>query len=167
VGGDCSCENHKPPAVSTKAIFSTASAFSLHSLASGAIIRGMATEISTGTLLIVLLGMSILVGALISGIVFIGDLERKPILRALDKLPGVVAAALTGLCCFAVFHLFHGALEGNRLFEGIFQLLSVAISLFVGFRVHKHRADHSLKNHHHGSSLTGIGRAAPKDTKTT
>ncbi len=163
VGGDCSCENHKPPPVSTRAIFSTASAFSLHSLASGAIIRGMASDISTSTLLIVLLGMSILVGALISGIVFVGDLERKPILRALDKLPRVVAALLTGLCCFALFHLLHEIFEGSGLFEGIFQVLSIAISLFVGFRVHKHRADHSLKNHHHEPSLTGIGRADTKD----
>ena len=150
-GDDCSCENHKPPPVSTRAIFSTASAFSLHSLASGAIVRGMAGEISLPVLLGVLLGMSVLVGALIAIIVFIGDLERMPILRTLDKLPGFVAAVLTGLCCFAIYHLLHEILGGTRFLEGLFLILSVLVSVTVGYRVHRHRQAHARKHteHHH------------------
>jgi hypothetical protein len=148
-GGDCSCENHKPPPVSTRAIFSTASAFSLHSLASGAIVRGMTGEISLPVLMAVLLGMSILVGVLISTIVFIGDLERIPILKALDKLPGVVATFLAGLCCFAAYHLLHEIFDDNQIFDGLFLILSVVVSVMVGYRVHRHRTAHAANSGHH------------------
>ena len=151
VGGDCSCENHKPPPVSTRAIFSTASAFSLHSLASGAIVRGMTSEISMPVLIGVLIGMSALVGTLIATIVFIGDLERTPILRALDKLPGLVATVLTGLCCFATFHLLHEILDGTPFLEALFLVLSALASVMVGYRVHRHRQTHASNHaeHHH------------------
>jgi uncharacterized membrane protein YgaE (UPF0421/DUF939 family) len=111
----------------------------------------MAGEINLPILIALLLGMSAVVGALISTIVFIGDLERMPILRALDKLPGLVAAVLTGLCCFATFHLLHGILEGSRLFEGLFLILSVLVSVTVGYRVHRHRLAHATNynEHHH------------------
>lgn len=139
VGGDCSCESHTTPSVSTRAIISTASAFSLHSLASGAIVRGMAAEITTPVLILVLLGLSLLIGAVIAAIVFIGDLERMPILRALDKLPGVVAAVLTGLCCFSVYHLIHKLVEPSRVIQGVAVIASVGISVALGWRVHRHR----------------------------
>ncbi len=142
VGGDCSCESHKPPPVSTRAIISTASAFSLHSLASGAIVRGMAADITTLTLIAVLLGLSLLVGALIAAIVFIGDLERMPILRALDKLPGFVATVLTGLCCFSVYHLLHDMIELPPVVQGAVLIASVLVSVALGFRVHRHRSQH-------------------------
>jgi len=106
----------------------------------------MAGEISLPVLLGVLLGMSVLVGALIAIIVFIGDLERMPILRTLDKLPGFVAAVLTGLCCFATYHLLHGILAGTRLLEGLFLILSFVVCVTVGYRVHRHRLAHAA-NH--------------------
>jgi hypothetical protein len=140
VGGDCSCESHSTPSVSTRAIISTASAFSLHSLASGAIVRGMAAEITTPVLIGVLLGLSVLIGALIAAIVFIGDLERMPILRALDKLPGVVAAVLTGLCCFSVYHLIHDLIEPAPVVQGAAIIAAIGISATLGWRVHRHRS---------------------------
>jgi hypothetical protein len=111
----------------------------------------MAGEISLPVLLGVLLGMSVLVGALIAIIVFIGDLERMPILRTLDKLPGLVAAVLTGLCCFATFHLLHEILDITRFLEGLFLILSVLVSVTVGYRVHRHRLAHATNynEHHH------------------
>jgi hypothetical protein len=139
-GGDCSCESHATPSVSTRAVISTASAFSLHSLASGAIVRGMAAEITTPVLIGVLVGLSLLIGTLIATIVFIGDLERMPILRALDKLPGVVASVLTGLCCFSVYHLLHDVVDLSPLSQGALFVISVVASAALGWRVHRHRA---------------------------
>jgi hypothetical protein len=157
-GGDCSCESHRPPPVSTRAIISTASAFSLHSLASGAIVRGMTENISTPLLIAVLLGLSILIGVFIAAIVLVGDLERMPILRALDKLPGVVATALAGLCCFSVYHLVHGVTQLSPLAKGALLVGSAIFSTTLGIRVHKHR---SKAHTHQGSSeaegLTRIG----------
>jgi hypothetical protein len=155
-GGDCSCESHKPPPVSTRAIISTASAFSLHSLASGAIVRGMAADITTTVLIAVLLGLSLLIGGLIAAIVFIGDLERMPILRALDKLPGFVATVLTGLCCFSAYHLLHSIVELAPLANGALLLVSVIASLALGVRVHRHRSQHAAKKVQPGM-LTRIG----------
>lgn len=156
VGGDCSCEAHATPSVSTRAIISTASAFSLHSLASGALVRGMAAEITTPALIGVLLGLSLIIGALIATIVFIGDLERMPILRALDKLPGAVAAALTGLCCFSVYHLVDDIIELPLVAQGGALLVSIAISVVLGLKVHKHRSQHPHKQARTGT-LTQIG----------
>lgn len=139
-GGDCSCENHKPVAVSTRAIISTASAFSLHALASGAIVRGMAGDISTTTLIILIAALSALIGVLIGAIVFIGDLERLPILRALDSLPGVVAAALTALCTFATFHLLRELFPFSPLAIAGYTFIAGAIAVLTGLKVHQHRA---------------------------
>lgn len=141
-GGDCSCENHEITPASTWAIISTASAFSLHSLASGAIVRSMTGEITTLTLVGVLLGISILIGTLIAAIVFIGDLERMPILRALDKLPGVVATLLAGLCCFSLYHLIDELIEMSSTVKGLGLVVSLFIAGAIGWRVHKHRASH-------------------------
>ncbi len=155
-GGDCSCESHKPPPVSTRAIISTASAFSLHSLASGAIVRGMTETITTPVLIAVLLGLSILIGALIAVIVLVGDLERMPILRALDKLPGVVAAALTGLCCFSGYHLLQSLTQLSPLAQGTVLVSSTILAGTIGIKVHRHR----MQAHIHQSQpeqLTRIG----------
>ena len=155
-GGDCSCESHRPPPVSTRAIISTASAFSLHSLASGAIVRGMTESITTPLLIAVLLGLSLLIGVLIAAIVFVGDLERMPILRALDKLPGVVATALTGLCCFSAYHLVHDVILLSPVSQGTILVGSALLSIALGMRVHKHRS--KAHTHHTASeSLTQIG----------
>ncbi len=140
VGGDCSCENHRQIPVSTRAIFSTASAFSLHSLASGAIVRGISGEVPTPLLIAMIIGLSTLVGVLIATIVFVGDLERLPILRALDSLPGVVATLLTGLCFFALYHLLHEVHEFSPLSSGAFIFISVVVAVSMGLKVHRHRA---------------------------
>ena len=148
IGGDCSCENHKPPPVSTRAIVSTASAFSLHSFASGAIVSGIAGDIPTNILIIMILGLSFLVGCLISAIVFIGDLERAPILRALDSLPGIVATLLTALCCLSVYHIAHEVLEFSGLGTGAFILASAVVSATLGLKVHRHRININTVNTH-------------------
>jgi hypothetical protein len=140
VGDDCSCENHKPIPVSTRAIVSTASAFSLHSLASGAILRGIAGELSPVVLTSLIVGLSLVVGVLIGVIVLIGNLERTPILRALDSLPGVVAALLSLLCCFSLYHLTHALYPLSTTLEGVFLCASLAFAFWMGYRVHRHRA---------------------------
>jgi hypothetical protein len=140
VGDDCSCDNHKPIPVSTRAIISTASAFSLHSLASGAILRGIAGDLSSSLLISLIAALSSIVGALIGVIVFIGNLERTPILRALDSLPGVVAALLTLLCCFSLYHLTHELVQLSPTLEGIFLCISLIVAFMMGYRVHRHRS---------------------------
>jgi len=139
VGDDCSCENHKPIPVSTRAIVSTASAFSLHSLASGAILRGIAGDLSPMLLAVLIVALSLIVGSLIGAIVLIGNLERTPILRALDSLPGVVAALLTLLCCFSFFHVTHDFFSLSPTLEGVFLCTSLALASWMGYRVHCHR----------------------------
>jgi hypothetical protein len=142
-GGDCSCENHRHAPVSTRAVVSTASAFSLHALASGAIVRGISGEVPTGLIISIIIGLSILVGILIAAIVRIGDLERLPIMRALDSLPGVVATLLSGLCCFAVYHLIHEIYDFSPYTTGAFLVVSAAIALSLGLKVHRHRVKSS------------------------
>ena len=150
VGDDCSCENHKPIAVSTRTIISTASAFSLHSLASGAILKGMAGDISSLALVTLIFVFSLIVGGLIATIVLVGNLERMPILRALDSLPGLVAALLSLLCCFSLYHLTHEVYPLSPSLQGVFLLLSLGLSFSLGYRVHRHRSEK------HKRSLTQI-----------
>ena len=138
-GDDCSCDNHRPIAVSTRAIISTASAFSLHSLASGAVIRGVSGELSLTILVAAIVALSMLVGGLIGFIVFVGDLERTPILKALDKLPGIVAALLTALCCFALYHLVADVCPLGMASKGALLLISCGLISAAGVRVHNHR----------------------------
>lgn len=142
VGDDCSCENHKPVPASTRAIISTASAFSLHSLASGAIVRGIAGEVSVPLLVAIMVALSALVGTVIGAIVFIGDLERTPILRALDRLPGIVASLLTILCCLALYHLLGDLYPFGPSERGIFLIAALVLSTTAGYKVHKHRSKH-------------------------
>jgi hypothetical protein len=155
VGDDCSCENHKPIPVSTRAIVSTASAFSLHSLASGAILRGIAGDLSHSILISLIVALSMVVGVLIGVIVLIGNLERTPILRALDSLPGVVAALLTLLCCFSLYHLTHELYPLSTTLEGVFLCASLALASWMGYRVHRHRSRTS------SSPLTQISSKRP------
>lgn len=139
-GGDCSCEKHPVRPVSTRAIISTTSALSLHSLASGAIIRSMTGEIPTGVLVGLLLALSLIIGGLISGIVLIGEKERLPILRALDALPGIVTAVLTGVCCVSLYHLISDIQELPQLARVLFVALSAMLTVSMGLRVHNKSA---------------------------
>jgi hypothetical protein len=140
--------------MSARGIISTASAFSLHSLASGAIVRQMTGDISTFTLILLLVGSSILIGSLLGTIVLIGDRERLPILRALDKLPGFVTAALTGVCGLSVYHLLGELIPVSPALNWAFIISTCALATFLGVRVHYrngkiHRAESSTR-------LTGI-----------
>lgn len=163
VGGDCSCDNHTPIQVSTRAIISTASALSLHSLASGAIVRGISGEITTPTLIGTILLLSVLVGALIGTIVFMGNIERLPIMRALDSLPGVVASLLTGLCCFALYHLASDFVAFSALAMGATILLASVISIAFGYRVHQKRINPGTGS----SPSTSIVHIAPRRAGTS
>lgn len=152
VGGDCSCENHKPIPVSARAIISTASAFSLHSLASGAIVRNMAGDVSNSTLVILLVCLSAIIGALIYGILIVGEKERLPILHLLDKLPGIVAAVLTAVCCFSVYHIVSDVWDFSTIGDGAFAVGTAALSLHFGIKAH------SKGTHSKPSTVSSIGR---------
>mgnify|MGYP006275173803 CR=1 FL=1 len=135
-GGDCSCEQHEPQGMSPRGIISTASAFSLHSLASGAIVRQMTGDISTAILIALIIVSSILIGILLGTIVLIGDRERLPILRALDKLPGFVTAVLTGVCGLSVYHLLREFVDIPATGTWIFIVTTVSLAAGLGVRVH-------------------------------
>jgi protein-S-isoprenylcysteine O-methyltransferase Ste14 len=90
--------------------------------------------------MVLIVALSLLVGVLIGAIVLIGNLERTPILRALDSLPGVVAALLTLLCCFSLYHLTHDFYHLSPTLEGIFLCVSLVCAAWMGYRVHRHRS---------------------------
>jgi len=154
VGGDCSCEHHQPQGMSTRGIISTASAFSLHALASGAIVRQMTGDIGTFTLILLLVGSSILIGSLLGIIVLIGDRERLPILRALDKLPGFVTAALTGVCGLSVYHLGSEFLPMSPTLNWAFVIVTGALASLLGIRVHYRNG--KIRATESSARLTGI-----------
>jgi membrane associated rhomboid family serine protease len=120
----------------------------------------MSAGITTQELIAVLLGLSVLIGALIAGIVFIGDRERAVILNSLDKLPGVVAAVLTALSCFAAYGLVKPSLGDSQVIHNLAWLGSVVVSVAVGWRVHSGRRTASAAKGLAGPedhSLTRIG----------
>jgi len=133
---DCSCENHQHTEMSSRAIISTAAALSLHSLAAGAIVREIVGPVSNLALISLLLTSSLLVGSLISIIVLLGDTERIPILRTLDKVPGAVATILTGVCCFALYHTFEEIFTLSTLATAAFIVASLLVAIFVGYLTH-------------------------------
>lgn len=135
-GGDCSCENHQVMRVSTGAVISMASALSIHNFASSAILRRMTGEESTTTLAILLLVVSLVVGALISTIVIIGDKERTQILRALDKLPGIVTTILASICCLTLYHLVTDIIEIPFAAKILFFAAGTVGSIAAGYKVH-------------------------------
>lgn len=154
VGGDCSCEHHQPQGMSTRGIISTASAFSLHALASGAIVRQMTGDISTVTLALLLVGSSALIGTLLGTIVLVGDRERLRILRSLDKLPGFVTAALTGVCGLSVYHLSKEFADMTSEVTWAFGMATCALAIFLGIKVHYRNG--KIRATESSSQLTGI-----------
>lgn len=143
-GGDCSCENHKPVPVKTSAIISTASAFSLHAFASGAILQGLsAQELSRQSLAIIIFATSLLVGILVGVIILIGDKERMPILRSLDKLPSAVTLILATICAFSIYHLLNNLYPFSLMVDIIFSIGAIALIGLLTFRVHTGAAQSS------------------------
>jgi putative Mn2+ efflux pump MntP len=138
VGGDCSCENHRPMPVKTTAIVSTASAFSLHAFASGAIVQGLAAEeLSRLTLIVLIVATSAVIGCLVGTIVLIGDRERLPILRSLDKLPSAVTFILGSVCVFSIHHLLSDVRAFSLLENMLFFGLSLLVVGLITQRVHR------------------------------
>lgn len=135
-GGDCSCENHHLIRVSASAVISTASALSIHNFASGAILRRITGEESTSNLMLLILAVSMVVGAMISTIVIIGDKRRGPILRTLDKLPGIVTTALAAICCVTLYHLVTDLIEPSTVIKTLLVGIGAALSLAAGYQVH-------------------------------
>jgi hypothetical protein len=162
VGGDCSCEHHAPGPISTRTIISTASAFSLHSLASGAIVRRMTGEVETTTLVILLVCLSLVIGLLIGGILLIGERERMPILRSLDKLPSVVAAALAAVCCFSIYHASHDLVPMSGMMLVWFLCFSCLFVFFCGYKVHTRGAIRADR-HVHTISRRSTGQISTKN----
>jgi hypothetical protein len=134
---DCSCEHHHHTHMSVGGIISTAAALSLHSLAAGAIVREVVGPVSSALLTSILLVSSVIVGGLIAVIVLIGETEGAPILKKLDKIPGVFAALLTGMCCWALYHALEELFTPSSGVVFVYALASVIISGFLGYITHE------------------------------
>lgn len=114
----------------------------------------MTGDISTLTLMLLLVGSSILIGSLLGTIVLIGDRERLPILRALDKLPGFVTAALTGVCGLSVYHLLGEFVQMSQALNVAFIISTCALATFLGVRVHYRNG--KIRRAESSARLTGI-----------
>ncbi len=126
--GDCSCENHPAISVRPITIISTAAALSLHALAGGAVIRNITGELSD---------ISLMVGGIISIIVLLGDRERGSILKALDKLPGIVAFILSGVSFWCLYQFVSKATHLSNVISVIFVVAALALSIALGYSVHE------------------------------
>jgi hypothetical protein len=134
--GDCSCENHTVQPISTLQIISTAAALSIHALAAGPILSHISGVNDQTTLISMLLGASVVVGLLISLVVLVGETRRATIMKFLDSLPGVVTATLTGIACYALFHVLEHAVELSTAAVSAFSCLSALVSVGLGYWIH-------------------------------
>jgi len=132
---DCRCENHPPRTVSSLAVVSSAAALSLHSLAGGAIIKGWVPDVSNATLIGLLIAASCILGLLSFSIVRVGELEHQPILRFLDKLPGIVGIILSGACFGVLYHLLEEWISPSPIALGSFIVIAFIASGLVGYSV--------------------------------
>ena len=135
--GDCSCENHPAISVRPITIISTAAALSLHALAGGAVIRNITGELSDISLMVLISAASLMVGGIISIIVLLGDSERGSILKALDKLPGVVAFILSGVSFWCLYQFVSKATHLSNLISVVFVVAALALSIALGYSVHE------------------------------
>ena len=136
---DCRCENHPPTIMSPLSVVSSAAALSLHSLAGGAIFRTWLPDASSSYLITLLLISSALVGSFTFTIVALGESGQKPIVRFLDKLPGIVAFVLAALCCVVLYHLVEDTVGLSSVTMGLFLVASILASAAVGWAVHERR----------------------------
>lgn len=134
--GDCSCEHHNVQPISTTQMISTAAALSIHALAAGPILSHMSGVTNQTTLIYMLLGASVVIGSLISVVVLVGETRRAAIMKILDSLPGVVTATLTGIACYALFHVLEHAVELSTSAVLAFSFLSTLASVGFGYWMH-------------------------------
>jgi len=139
-GGDCSCESHHAHQVKISTIALTAFALSFHSIATGAVVRGMFSGASYPLLFSIVLFGALCVGTAVFVLVYLGEGERHVITRIIDKTPGISAAILSGICVIALSHFVEhlGSLSGaaRLAFFGAGALLSI----FIGYVVHERSA---------------------------
>jgi hypothetical protein len=112
----------------------------------------MTGDVPNTVLVALLVCLSIIIGVLISTILLVGEKERLPILHLLDKLPGIVAAILTAVCCFSIYHITAEIWQFSAVADGAFVLGSAALSLHFGFKVHSKSARAPMP------TVTTIGR---------
>lgn len=134
--GDCSCEHHQHYALAPTKIISTAAALSLHSLAAGAILQKLLGPTPAATVALILLGSSVLVGAIIAVVVRLGDTERLVIVKRLDRIPGIVTAALSGVCCLTLYNVTRTVVELSQPLTVTFTTVAAVVSLTLGYLTH-------------------------------
>jgi uncharacterized membrane protein YGL010W len=94
------------------------------------------------TLIIMLLGASVVIGLLISFVVLVGETRRSTIMKILDSLPGVVTAGLAGIASYALFHIVEHAIELPNIGVIAFILCAIATSVGLGYWMHNKTTNH-------------------------
>lgn len=155
--GDCRCENHEPAPASTGTMISTAATLSIHALAAGPILQRALGQFDSAIIGPLLVATSLLIGAIISGIVLIGETRRTSILRTLDKLPGLVSAALCGLSFFLLFHAIEELYQPNPIITALYIVVSVICSSVIGYITHER---------HHSSKKAEVIQIAPRGAQS-
>jgi hypothetical protein len=70
----------------------------------------------------------------------------------LDKLPGIVAAVLTAVCCLSIHHIAADIWKFSSVGDAVFALASLALSIHFG------RKAHSKGAHAQAPTIATIGR---------
>lgn len=133
-GGGCGCAEH-PTAASLWAMLTTAFGLSLHAIATGAIARQLMGENSTAPLLSVIVATSLLIGALVTVVVQIGEWERIPLTKFFDKIPGLISGALVLVVGWCAHHLVEHLLELSSTGTTIFAFGVTCAALAVAWYV--------------------------------
>jgi hypothetical protein len=144
--GDCRCENHEPKPASAGTMLSTAGTLSIHALAAGPVLERTLGATASGLIAPLLLLASLFLGAVVAAIVLLGETQRGRILRALDQLPGVVSALLSGVSFFMLFHAVEELYEFIPLTLALYTTFAVAASVTLGIFIHQRSATRNTPN---------------------
>jgi hypothetical protein len=142
---DCSCEHHHHTTISNKAVITAAASLSLHSLAAGSVARGLLGDMPLPTLMIVLVLGSLCIGVLMGILTQISETKREPLIRILDKTPGIVSTILSGLILMALFHTLSDLIAPSPIFTYLYMGCGTVVALTIGWFVHERGAHQRIR----------------------
>jgi len=142
---DCSCEHHHQTTISNKAVITAAASLSLHSLAAGSVARGLLGDMPLPTLMLVLVLGSLCIGFLMGILTQISETKREPLIRFLDKTPGIVSTILSGLILVALFHTLSDLLAFSPAVTYLYAACGSVVALTIGWIVHDRGAQQRMR----------------------
>jgi hypothetical protein len=108
---------------------------SWHSLASGALIQRWVPNTSLPMSLLIIVFGSCFVGVAITLAVRIGNIERKWIVRMLDRLPVLVVTVLVLACGWCVHHVAHHLLSVPKIVDVFFFFIVASCALLTALAI--------------------------------